>query len=297
MPFLRTSVRRAAVSSALAAGLLMTSQALAADYRAGGKLLLTNGISTIEGASGGGLTPWAVIAGNETRDGLGLQGAATYAVLKDYEFRSFNVAAGVHDRLEFSFARQSFDTNKVGERLGLGRDFKFDQDVYGLKAKILGDAVYGSAVLPAVAIGLEYKKSLDPGIVKALGARHRSGTDLYVSATKLVLSRSLLVNATARLTKANQNGLLGFGGDRHTAYRLQAEASVAWQISRRLVVGGESRTKPDNLRVAKESDWVDLFTAWAVNRNLTATLAYTDLGTIATFKGQRGVLAQLQLAL
>ena len=44
----------------------------------------------------------------------------------------------------------------------------------------------------------------------ALGAK-RSGTDVYVSATKLFLAQGLLVNATLRGTKANQNGLLGHG--------------------------------------------------------------------------------------
>ena len=34
---------------------------------------------------------------------------------------------------------------------------------------------------------------------------------MYVSATKLLLAQSLLVNGTLRSTNANQNGLLGFG--------------------------------------------------------------------------------------
>ena len=41
------------------------------DIETGGKLRLTRGISTIEGQGGGGLTPWALITGDETDRGIG----------------------------------------------------------------------------------------------------------------------------------------------------------------------------------------------------------------------------------
>jgi hypothetical protein len=136
------------------------------ELRNGGKLVLTNGISTVEGTSGGGLAPWAVIAGNETRDGVGIQAAATAAEVKSYDFRSFNVAIGIKDRVELSYARQNFNTNEIGGALGLGNDFAFDQDIYGAKVKLFGDLVYGPEMLPAVAIGVQVKKSLDASVVK-----------------------------------------------------------------------------------------------------------------------------------
>ena len=285
------------VPSILAAVVLfgmMTTPAEGKDLREGGKLLLTNGISTVEGASGGGLTPWAVIAGNETKDGIGAQGAVTVAELKDYDFRSVNAAIGIFDRVELSYAHQTFDTNKIGGALGLGNNFKFDQDIYGLKVKLVGDAIYGPEMLPAIAIGVQYKKSLDGAIVKAVGARHDHGVDYYASATKLFLRHSVLANVTLRATKANQLGLLGYGGDKSDAYSLQAEGSLAYQVSRRFVVGAEYRTKPDKLGIAREDDWFDAFAAYGIGRNLTLTAAYTDLGSIATVKHQRGVLVQLQ---
>jgi hypothetical protein len=261
----------------------------------GGKLLLTNGVSTIEGASGGGLTPWAVIAGNETRDGVGVQGAVTAAELKSYDFRAYTLAIGIRDRVEISIARQSFNTNEIGGALGLGNNYAFDQDVLGAKVKLFGDAVYGPELLPAVAVGVEYKHSRNGTIVKAIGARHEAGTDFYASATKLFLGRSVLLNVTGRLTRANQNGLLGFGGiDDH--YRFNVEGSAAYQLSRRLVIGGEYRMKPDNMAIAREDDWFDFFAAYAIGRHLTVTAAYTDLGSIATVPGQRGGLLQLQAA-
>lgn len=268
--------------------------ATAGEARDGGKLLLTNGISSVEGPAGGGLTPWAVIAGNETRDGVGLQGALTRVAFKDYDLTVASIAVGLFDRIELSFAHHAFDTNKVGAALGLGREFRFDQNVVGVKARVAGDLVYGSPWMPAIAVGALRKYSQDGAVARAVGARHDSGTDVYVSATKLSLSHSLLINATLRWTSANQLGLLGFGGDRRGGGSLAVEGSAAYQLSRRLAIGGEYRTRPDNLGFAREDDAFDLFAAYAVQRHLTITTAYADLGSVAAVAGQRGLLLQLQ---
>ncbi len=276
--------------------LLAPAAADAREMRDGGKLLLTNGVTTVEGASGGGLAPWATIAGNETRDGIGLSASATVVEVKSYDYQSGGIALGLFNRVELSYARQNFNTNEIGGALGLGNDYAFNQDVFGAKVRLFGDIVYDNPLIPAVAIGAQYKKNRNGAVVRLLGAKDDDGIDYYASATKLFLSRSILVNATARLTKANQMGLLGFGGDRQGGYTVQFEGSVAYQLSRRFVFGGEYRTKPDNLGVAKEDDWFDAFAAYAVNRHLTATVAYTDLGSIATVPRQRGVFFQLQAA-
>ncbi len=88
--------------------------------------------------------------------------------------------------------------------------------------------------------------------------------------------------------------MLGYGGDLRDSHSVQVEGSLAYQFSRKFVVGAEYRTKPDNLGIAREDDWWDAFAAYALNRHVTATVAYTDLGSIATIEGQRGVLFQLQ---
>ncbi|WP_432769226.1 MAG: DUF3034 family protein [Sphingopyxis sp.] len=262
----------------------------------GGKLLLTNGVTTIEGTSGGGLATWATIAGRETDAGIGVSGHVTFVELPDYGWQSHGLAVGLFDRVELSYARQNFDTRDVGAALGLGQGFTFNQDVFAAKLRIAGDAVYGAPMLPQIAVGIEHKRSGDAAVVKAVGARESKGTDFTLSATKLFLSHSILVNTTARLTKANQTGLLGFGSAGADDYRLQFEGSVAYQLSRRAVIGAEYRTKPDNLAIAREDDWWDLFAAYAVTRNLTVTAAYTDLGSIATFDKQRGAFLSAQVA-
>lgn len=262
----------------------------------GGKLLLTNGVTTIEGSGGGGLATWATISGMETAAGIGFSAHATVVELPDYGWESHGFAIGIKDRLEVSYARQNFNTRKVGTALGLGEGYKLNQDVFGAKLRLVGDAVYGNALLPQISVGVQHKRNLDGPVARAVGATQHRGTDFTLSATKLFLQHSVLVNTTVRLTKANQFGLLGFGGDLRNGYSLQFEGSVAYQLSRRFVIGGEYRTRPNNLSIAREDNAKDIFAAYAVTRNLTLTAAYADLGSIATFGGQRGAFLSAQVA-
>ncbi|MGN6269121.1 MAG: DUF3034 family protein [Sphingomonas sp.] len=265
------------------------------EWRSGGKLLLTNGVSTVEGAAGGGLASWAVIAGEETDAGIGGALHATYVPLDDYSLTGFGAAVGYRDRIELSYAHNSFDTHDVGAALGLGKGFTFKQDVIGAKLRLFGDAVYDQdSWLPQVSVGAQYKHAARGAIIRAVGGRHDSGTDFYVAATKLLLRQSLVLDGTMRLTKANQFGLLGFGGDKSDAYHPQFEGSAGLLVSRHLAIGGEYRTKPDNLGFAQEDDSYDLFAAWAPVHHLTVTAAYVDLGDIATVKAQHGAFLSLQ---
>ena len=174
--------------------------------------------------------------------------------------------------------------------------FQFSQDVYGAKLRLFGDGILDQdSWLPQVAAGIQYKVNNQPAIVRAVGAKSEQGADFYLAATKLFLAQSLLLNATVRMTRANQTGILGFGGDRSNAYHPEFEGSAALLLSRHVAVGGEYRTKPDNLRFARESDWYDVFVTWLPAKWVSATLAYVDLGSIATRKHQEGVYASFQL--
>lgn len=264
----------------------------------GGKLLATGGVSQVEGAGGGGLANWALITGYGTRDGVGANVHYTSVLLPDYELRSAGVAVGLFDRLELSYAWQEFDTRDVGAALGLGRGFTFHQNIFGAKLKLMGDAVYEQdSLLPQIAIGLQHKENDRGAVIAAVGGRGSVGTDFYLSATKLLLAESLLFNATARATKANQFGILGFGGDKHNGYSLQYEGSAAYLFSRRFAVGAELRTKPSNLSIAKEQNAWDVFAAYFFNKNLSVTVAYADLGNIVIRDDQRGAYLSLQAGL
>jgi len=108
------------------------------------------------------------------------------------------------------------------------------------------------------------------------------------------MDRNLLVNATVRGTKANQGGLLGFGGDRNDSYEAMFEGSVGLFVTRQWLVGTEYRQKPDNLGFATEDDWWDVFVAWVPDRRLSVTAALVNLGDVATLEDQRGAYLSLQ---
>ena len=258
------------------------AQSLIPDSRSGGKLLLTGGVSTIEGSGGGGLSTWATITGYGEEDGIGGNAHVTIVDLPDYQFRTAGVAVGLWDRVELSAARQEFDTGDTGALLGLGQGFTFTQNVVGVKVRLTGVAVYDQDTwVPQIAIGVQHKTN-------------DQGTEFYIAASKLFLAESVLVSGAVRWTNANQTGLLGFGGDANDDHEAQFEGSVGWLLSRNLVVGAEYRTKPDNLSFAGEDDWFDVYAAWAVNKHLSVTAAWADLGSIATFDDQRGLYLSLQ---
>ena len=294
-------------SLALAAALLAGS-AGAAPF-GNGKLLLTGGVSTIDGAAGGGLTPWAVTGSYATGSQIGATAFATRVRSQDYALSVAGAAVGFGDRAELSIARQDFDTGDNLAPLGLP-GLRLKMNVLGAKLRLAGDAVLDSdTLMPQLAVGVLHKRSdagaLEPTLTGALGARTR-GTDLYLSATKLFLAQGVLVNGTLRATKANQGGLLGFGSATQSGYRLQPEVSVAWLLRRDLAVGAEYRAKPDNLNdsvlgagALKEDDWADVFIAWAPSKHLSLTLAVADLGRIAPAvqpRRQRGAYLSAQIA-
>jgi hypothetical protein len=213
---MRITIRLTAIAITLAIFSASTARA-----QSTGKLRLTGGVTTIDGAAGGGLTPWAVIGTNATAEEIGGLAVGTYVKSQDYRLGVFGAAMGIRDRVELSYARQDFDTMATGTALGLP-GLRLKQNIYGIKVKLVGDAVLDpDRLLPQISVGALYK-DLDPAglapTLTALGAKD-SGTDFYVSATKLYLAQSVLVNATLRVTKANQNGLLGFGGTAQQNYQ------------------------------------------------------------------------------
>jgi hypothetical protein len=279
---------RPAVATLWAAAAFLT----ASPALAGGKLPLTGGVSSIDGAAGGGLTPWALVGTGATEGEWGASAHATTVRTRDYALATAGVALAWNDRLEFSLARQDFDTRDNLAPLGLA-GLRLRQDIAGLKLRLAGEAVLDSErAMPQLAIGLLHKRS-DPGALGPvllrpgpLGAR-ASDTELYLSATKLWLEAGLLGNLTLRATRANQGGLLGHGSAAQRRHRVVPELSLAWLASPRLAIGMEARAKPDNLDdsvlgrgALAEERWLDLFVAWVPVRPLSLTLAWVDLGRI-----------------
>ncbi|SEL31774.1 Protein of unknown function [Roseateles sp. YR242] len=272
-----------------------------------GKLLLTGGVSSIDGAAGGGLTPWALTGSYATDGQVGATAFYTRLPTQDYGLTGYGALVAFGERAELSVARQDFAAGGTGAALGLpGLHLK--QTIVGAKLRLAGDAVLDADTwMPQLALGVQYKHvdagGLNPTL-SALGAK-RHGVDIYLSATKLFLAQSTLVNLTLRASKANQNGLLGFGGTASSRYSLLPEVSVAYLLNKHWAIGAEYRMKPDKLNPSvlgdalKEDDWKDIFVAWAPNKRVSLTAAYVDLGQVVPGiqpRRQRGVYGSIQLA-
>jgi hypothetical protein len=247
---------------------------------AGGKILASPGVSQIEGSGGGGIVPWAQLAGYATEDEIAASGFCSRVNVDDFSLNACGLQVNFHDRLEVSYGEQSFYVNPL--------DTHLKQSIVGAKLRLYGDVVYSN--FPQISLGIQAKKLDTPAIAFVLGAEKEHGTDVYLAMSKLHLGvvngYNWLWNITARKTDANQMGLLGFGGH-DSSSSIQLEASSAILFNRHLAVGVEFRQKPDNLHIG-EGHWRDVFVAWIPNKHISTTLAYVDLGNIAGINNQTG---------
>ena len=197
-------------------------------------------------AAGGGLTPWALIAGLGTNRETGISASCTRVEPQDFSLDSCSVALGIRDRVELSYARQAFDLGDVvaGESI--------HQSITGFKLRLLGDAVFDQdRWRPQLTLGMQYKSNSDFDFVpRRVGARHASDFDIYLAATKVYLagpfSRTWLLNATLRATRANQLGILGFGGDRSDAAVLRQKAPPPYFCATRWCWASSIARSPTN---------------------------------------------------
>lgn len=279
-------------------GLAAVAAFMAPKAHAGDRLLGTWGVSEVDGAGGGGLTPWATITGTGSSNQVGGSAFATHLKTQGgYDLKIGGAAVGIKDSVELSMARWSF---KLGDVVP-GKSV--EMDVLGAKFKVTGDAVYDQdKAMPQIAVGAQFKQVDDGALVKSLGATSTSDIDVYATATKLWLGglagRNVLASGTARLTRANQFGLLGFGGPGHDRHKLQLEGSLGVMLRDDLVLGAEYRMKPNNLEAGgaalREDDAWDLFLAWFPCRGGSLTLAWVNLGNIVSKDNQQGLYLSAQ---
>lgn len=261
----------------------------ASSLQADSKLLATSGAQSFEGQAGGGITPWALIAGYGDVGEWGGSLAASNLRLDDFELDVAGIAVSYGNRLEISAARQTLDVAPLG--------LEIEQDVVSVKARVAGDAIYGA--IPAITLGAQHKHNRDFAVPGLLGAKRDSGVDYTASIGKLwlngMLGRNVFTNLTLRHTEANQTGLLGFGSTDGSGDRLMVEAAAAVFLNRHLAVGLEYRQKPDNLDAVAEDDWMDVFVAWFPSKRVSFVGAYTELGSIAGLDRQAGFFFSLQI--
>ncbi|WP_333971693.1 DUF3034 family protein [Alteromonas mediterranea] len=288
--------------------------------QSGSRLIASGGITGFEGTAGGGITPWAFIGGYTSKEEISYSANVQYLSLSDYSLTTAGAGISLFDRVEISVQRQRLDisaglTSNVFALLTEGavtnaNSATIEQDIVGAKVKLFGDGVFTqNSWVPQVAIGAQYKKNRDfdsslslpdgtvplpeIGVPLLLGAKDDSGTDVYVSATKLWLGTpsgyNLLTNLTARYTKANVFGLLGFGTEENDNAKLEWEGSLALLISPTTAIGTEFRTQTNRLGgLAEEDTVVDAFIAYFPNKSISITAAYVDLGNLPLQESSSG---------
>lgn len=247
----------------LAAGFASTSAW--ADWYNDGKVLLTGGVFTVDGAGGGGAVPWATISGYETRDGVNGSAGFTYVNLPALQVSFYGVNIGFYDRLELSYVDSRLSLNLpnlqtvalVAEAAGLDIgtnpwNSTLGMQTYGAKLRLFGDAVYTSdSWIPQVALGGLYKVNRNKALIDTLGADKTKDYEIYLAATKVLFPISTLVNVTARYTSANEDGLTGFGycdgSDCKNKRKVRAEVSIAHLVAKNTAIGGEWQQHGDNL--------------------------------------------------
>jgi hypothetical protein len=267
--------------STLAGCLLALANSQASAAEVGSRLWATGGVTSIEGSAGGGLSPWALLSGYASDEEWGGTVTLSQAITDDYSLSVAGAGVTWKNRVELTFARQTLDLDTLGTVLN---EDELVQDIVGMKIRLAGDVLYSP--WGQWSAGLQYKQNREYTIPDAVGSDDDTGTDFYLGGSKLffaaIAGRNLLINGTVRATKANQGGLLGFGGDKNDSYEAMAEGSVSLFLTRQWLVGAEYRQKPDNLGFATEDDWWDLFVAWVPDRRVSITAAYVNLGKVAS---------------
>tara|TARA_R100001039_G_scaffold39198_1_gene44890 strand:- start:143 stop:1021 length:879 start_codon:yes stop_codon:yes gene_type:complete len=252
-----------------------------------GKIKGTGAVSSISGAGGGGLTPWATLSAYAEDGQLGGTVFASQARVDDYHLDVYGGAFNFHDKVEVSYARQDF--------LIKAADLHIRQDKLGLRYKVAGDIIYDQ--LPQITVGVEHGELRDEAVALSVGAKDTSGTDYTLSIARAWLNgiahRTTLLNVNLRYGQSNQFGILGYGGDDEDS-RVNVEVAGALFINRSVAVGFEWRQKPDNLSALTEHSARDLFVAYFPNKRLSFTAAWIDLGDIAGAPDQRGAYFSLQ---
>jgi hypothetical protein len=267
--------------------ILLLSLPLETLANAQGKIKGSGGVSSISGAGGGGLIPWATLSSHASRGENGASGFTTHIDLNDFRLNISGLAINIDDRIELSYARQNFIIK--------ANDAKISQDIFGLKLKLAGDLLYES--VPLISIGTEHNALRDPATARTLGATDINGTDVYLSAARAWIDgfagRTSLLNLNLRYSTSNQYGLLGYGGDA-VGRRIRVEAAAAVFLTRSWLLGTEYRQKADNLTAVREQSARDVFVAWIPSKNFSITGAWVQLGNIAGADNQRGYYLSLQ---
>lgn len=312
------------LTASLGAALTLSPLLAHADIFGQSRILGTGGVTTVSGAAGGGIVPWALIGGYGDNEQIGYTAFYTNLATSNYLLNAYGGSVGIDNRVEISLAKQSlglgntanFLDTELGEPAGsnvpLQNGTDLTQDIVGVKVRLFGNAIYQQdSWLPQVAFGAQYHRNNNvnlgggANLLGVLGAKS-NGTSYYLAATKVwldgLLGHTTLLDVDVDATRANQNGLLGFGGFNSKRYHYEPEVSAGVFLNRHVVLGGEYRAMPQNQLLGNNATgnalsqtdaWKDLYVAYIPNKNFSVTFAYAMLGHVATLNNQSGLYTSL----
>nr|WP_227486617.1 DUF3034 family protein [Acidithiobacillus sp. HP-6] len=192
-----------------------------------GRILGTGAVTAIDGAAGGGINPWAVISGYGTNQQIGATAFYSHVLLNNYNMDAYGASVGLFNRIELSFARQSFGLGNTGgtldgeindfaygggetaaqraapasailDKAGLtssatpaffGNSYELNQDIVGIKARLFGNVVYDQNWWePEVSVGVDLHHNEMPKNLATTLHVARNGVSYYLSATKVWLN-------------------------------------------------------------------------------------------------------------
>ncbi|WP_423856020.1 DUF3034 family protein [Acidithiobacillus montserratensis] len=215
-----------AVACALGAMVPLTANAAigAASLFGQGRILGTGAVTAVDGAAGGGINPWAVISGYGTNQQIGATAFYSHVLLNNYNMDAYGASVGLFNRIELSFARQSFGLGNTGGTLDgeindfayggkesaaeraapasvildkarlttsgtpafFGNSYELNQDIVGLKARLFGNIIYDQNWWePQVSVGVDFHHNEMPANLAATLGVKRNGVSYYLSATKV----------------------------------------------------------------------------------------------------------------
>ena len=244
---------------------------------------------TIEGYSGGGITPMAYLCNAGVKGCVCSRPSAAYTFvnLGSKKLNVFSVTHVLWNRVELGYAYNYLtvgslydDVKKAG--LDMGRDHVHLHH-FNVRFNLLPENSF-DLPLPAITGGVHFKyndgiKSIDKslgGAFTSIGYEKDNGVDYTLTATKmfpkLAFGRPVILTGGLRFSNAAQLGFFGFGRECNLTF----EGSVAYLPIDQVCLAYEFRGKDNPFNripelVDREHNWHAFSASWIINDRLTIT--------------------------
>jgi hypothetical protein len=291
-------------------GLLVLAGSLAGAGEAGPPPPLP--LHSIEGFGGVFLTETALLTNPPVNDNLfGMPSIAVSGVeIGEKWLIPVTATVTVTERFEIGYSYMYFDLGDwpgdVRDATGIRVEDDLSLHTIGVRALILREGEGDTTWVPAVTIGVRYKKNTEIddidddllGTYSTLGYDDDDGFDVTLMASKTfvgILPKPFILSAGIRSTESIHAGLAGFTDDRDIVF----EGNAIFFILDNLVLAGEYRQMPDELDsfgdlVRSPEDWWSLALAYVASENLTFTAGFARLGYILEEKDSMSFLGQVK---